>query len=93
MPRTGRYYFEIHHVIPYATDAKHVDVIDDLVKLCPTCHRALTPGRAEKSLQFQIIRKIIESREEVRQFVDTIKARSANAVNESPVEYVYSILK
>ncbi len=93
MPRTGRYYFEIHHVIPYANDAVHVDVLDDLVKLCPTCHRALTPGRAEKSLQLKIIQRIVNSREEVRQFVDAIKARSMDTAGELPVDYVYSVLK
>ncbi len=72
MPRNNRYYFEINHVIPYANDSNAVDVLDNLVKLCATCHRALTPRRASDSLQTTIIRRMLESRDEVKNFVNSM---------------------
>lgn len=89
MPRNGRYYFEINHVIPYANDNKKVDVLDNLVKLCPTCHRALTPGRADETLQREIIHNMLESRPEVKQFVIAMESgRFA-----TPEDYVFSALR
>ena len=89
MPRNERYYFEINHVIPYANNNKKVDVLDNLVKLCPTCHRALTPGRAKESLQREIIHNMLESRPEVKQFVITM----ANGKFKTPEDYVFNALK
>lgn len=89
MPRNGRYYFEINHVIPYANDNKRVDVLDNLVKLCPTCHRALTPGRADESLQREIIHNMIESRPEVKQFVIAMES----GLFATPEDYVFSVLR
>ena len=57
MPRNNRYYFEINHVVAYANDSKAVDVLDNLVKLCSTCHRVLTLGRAYPDLQKEIIKR------------------------------------
>lgn len=90
MPRNGRYYFEINHVIPFANDSETVDVLDNLVKLCPTCHRALTPGRAYDSLQKELIKKMIDSRSEVKRFV--LSMTPSNYML-SPVDYVFSMLK
>lgn len=56
---SDRYYLEIHHVIPFSTD-KSGDQLENLVKLCPACHRALTKGRAEKTYQKQLIRNILK---------------------------------
>lgn len=89
MRRNERFYFEINHVIPYASNSSVVDVLDNLVKLCPVCHRALTPGRAYEKLQKSIIKKMIESRKEVEQFVKLVMPPTFT----SPVEYVYSVLK
>lgn len=89
MPRNGRYYFEINHVVPYANDNERVDVLDNLVKLCPTCHRALTPGRASESLQREIIHNMVESRPEVKQFVLSMD----NGHFATAEDYVYSVLK
>ncbi len=89
MPRNNRYYFEVNHVIAYANDSKAVDVLDNLVKLCPTCHRALTPGRAHEELQKDIIRHELESRSEVKRFVLSMMPSNIH----SPVDYVYSMLK
>ena len=89
MPRNNRYYFEINHVIPYANDSKAVDVLDNLVKLCPICHRALTPNRAFPELQKEIIKNELDSRPEVKQFV---LSKMPNPTL-SPVDYIYGLLK
>lgn len=89
MPRNGRYYFEINHVISYANNNEKVDVLDNLVKLCPTCHRALTPGRATESLQREIIHNMVESRPEVKQFVATIKGTASTSIE----DFVFDSLK
>lgn len=89
MPKSNRYYLEINHVIPYANDSNAVDVLDNLVKLCPTCHRALTPGRATMELQKEIIRNELNSRLEVKKFVVSMMPSEYS----SPIDYVYSVLK
>ncbi len=89
MPRNDRYYFEINHVIPYSNDSSSVDVLDNLVKLCPTCHRALTPGRAYDTLQKEIIKNMINSRKEVKNFIISMMQNNQS----SPIDYVFSILK
>lgn len=89
MPRNNRYYFEVNHVIPYANDSKAVDVLDNLVKLCPVCHRALTPNRAFPELQKEIIKNELDSRPEVKQFVLSKMQNSTL----SPVDYIYGLLK
>lgn len=89
MPRNDRWYLEINHVIPYANDSEKVDVVDNLVKLCPACHRALTPNRAEESLQKHIIDKMLASRDEVLRFVKSMMPNPAL----SPTNYVFSKLQ
>ncbi|MDR0967515.1 MAG: HNH endonuclease [Rickettsiales bacterium] len=89
MPRNDRYYFEINHVIAYASDSHAVDVLDNLVKLCPTCHRALTPGRAYPDYQKTIIDKMLRSRPEVSNFVHSMMPEHLN----SPVDFVYESLR
>ena len=32
------------------------DILENLVKLCPACHRALTPNRAEESYQKKLLK-------------------------------------
>lgn len=86
MKKNNRYYFEINHVISFAN--KNVDVLDNLVKLCPTCHRALTPGRAKEKYQKDIIANMINSRKEVLNFVTSL-----NRDNIPLVEYVFNNLK
>jgi hypothetical protein len=89
MKRNDRYYFEVNHVIAYSSDSKAVDVLDNLVKLCATCHRALTPNRAQADLQKQIIEKMLSSRPEVAAFVN-----SRNSTPKlSTVEFVFQNLK
>jgi len=89
MQRNNRFYFEVNHVIAYSSDSKAVDVLDNLVKLCATCHRALTPNRAHTNLQKSIISKMLNSREAVSTFVS-----SRNKTNGlSNVDFVLQNLK
>lgn len=90
MPRNDRYYFEINHVIAYASNSQAVDVLDNLVKLCPACHRALTPGRAFPELQREIIQHELDSRPEVRRFVTTMIPAGQHI---TPEEFVFQNLK
>lgn len=89
MPRNNRYYFEVNHVIAYANDSDAVDVLDNLVKLCPVCHRALTPHRAFPDLQRHIIENMLKSRPEVGKFVSSMMP----ANYKSPIDYVFDSLK
>jgi 5-methylcytosine-specific restriction protein A len=89
MQRNNRYYFEVNHVIAYSSDSKAVDVLDNLVKLCATCHRALTPRRAHEELQKQIISKMLDSRPEVSTFVNSRNLEPGV----STVDFVFKNLK
>ncbi|GAA9692496.1 hypothetical protein VN1183_08080 [Helicobacter pylori] len=44
------YYTEIHHVISLGKD-RELDVLENLAKLCPTCHRALKKDLAKRSFK------------------------------------------
>ncbi|MGN8496674.1 HNH endonuclease [Helicobacter pylori] len=56
--RSDSYYTEIHHVISLGKD-KELDVLENLAKLCPTCHRALKKGASEEGFQKRLIGKIL----------------------------------
>lgn len=58
--RTGRYYFEIHHVISIG-DNKELDDENNMVKLCPTCHRNLKRGSGTEADQKELIRDIFKN--------------------------------
>ncbi len=57
--RSDSYYTEIHHVISLGKD-KELDVLENLAKLCPTCHRALKKGSSEEGFQKRLIGKILK---------------------------------
>ncbi|MGL2802639.1 HNH endonuclease [Helicobacter pylori] len=56
--RSDSYYTEIHHVISLGKD-QELDVLENLAKLCPTCHRALKKGASEEGFQKRLIGKIL----------------------------------
>lgn len=65
--RTKRPYMEAHHLIPisqsqYMWKKKHknIDCIENIVSLCPTCHRAIHHGEFETKLQ--ILKKLYDKR-------------------------------
>lgn len=55
--KTGTWFFEVHHVISIGDD-KMLDDEDNMVKLCPTCHRTLRRGSASPENQKEIIKEI-----------------------------------
>lgn len=65
---SGRYYLEIHHVISFSSDKKG-DQIDNLVKVCPACHRALTKNRGEEKYQKELIENILKNSNSAQQYV------------------------
>ncbi|WP_336609152.1 MULTISPECIES: HNH endonuclease [unclassified Campylobacter] len=85
--RAGIYYLEIHHVIPFAKG--NTDELDNLVKLCPACHRALTPNRAEENYQKEIIKNILENSKESKEFSKNISSYDGDEL----IEYIYSSLR
>ena len=57
---TGRYYFEIHHVISLGNNMK-LDDENNMVKLCPTCHRTLKRGSGTEQEQKELIKAIFKN--------------------------------
>lgn len=68
VPKDDRYYFEYHHVIPFSSNRSMLDIVENVVKLCPTCHRAMTKNRATNNLQIELICNILETRDDVLGF-------------------------
>lgn len=62
-----RYYLEVHHIISFSAD-RTLDQIDNLVKLCPTCHRALTKNRADEDYQKSLIGEIFVNNPKAKEF-------------------------
>lgn len=65
--RTGRYYFEIHHMISLGRN-QELDHEDNLVKLCPICHSALKRNVSSKEEQIEIIKDIYQNTPNVLEF-------------------------
>ncbi|MCQ2698858.1 HNH endonuclease [Helicobacter pylori] len=65
--RSDSYYTEIHHVISLGKD-KELDVLENLAKLCPTCHRALKKGASTEGFQKRLIRNILNHNKDNLEF-------------------------
>lgn len=61
------YYTEIHHVISLGKD-KELDVLENLAKLCPACHRALKKGSSEEEFQKRLIENILNHNKDNLEF-------------------------
>ncbi len=61
------YYTEIHHVISLGKN-KELDVLENLAKLCPTCHRALKKGSSEEGFQKRLIENILNRNKDNLEF-------------------------
>lgn len=85
---SNRYYLEIHHVIPFSQGREH-DQIDNLVKLCPVCHRIMTRGRAEEVLQRQIIGNMLKNAGNAWEYVSVLANTSDN---DAIIDYTYAKL-
>ncbi|MDA3087769.1 HNH endonuclease signature motif containing protein [Campylobacter sp. CN_NA2] len=70
-PLNGRYYTEIHHVISVGKD-KDLDVLENLAKLCPVCHRALKKGASDEKVQKDLICEILNSNPQNLEFAKII---------------------
>ncbi|MDO8146791.1 HNH endonuclease [Helicobacter pylori] len=62
------YYTEIHHVISLGKN-QELDVLANLAKLCPACHRALKKGASEEGFQKRLIRNILNHNKDNLEFV------------------------
>ena len=89
--RNGYWYFEIHHVISFANKRIQTEDFDNLVKLCPVCHRALTPNRAEKTYQMGIILNILSDDASVLKYVVDVQKKLGD--KQKPEDFVYDHLK
>lgn len=58
--KTGRYYFEVHHVISIGSN-RELDDENNMVKLCPACHRTLKRGSGTEVEQKELIKEIFEN--------------------------------
>lgn len=87
--RQGFYYLEIHHNIAFSFNNKLCDDIDNLVKLCPACHKALSKNRAEQNHQKEIIASILRHSSEAKEFA---KAISKIENNNELIDYIYETL-
>ncbi|MCQ2829500.1 HNH endonuclease [Helicobacter pylori] len=65
--RSDSYYTEIHHVISLGKN-KELDVLENLAKLCHTCHRALKKGSSEEEFQKRLIGKILNRNKDNLEF-------------------------
>lgn len=68
---TGRQYFEHHHVISLGKNYE-LDDENNIVKLCPTCHRTVKKGSAPENEQKEVIAKILKNRANVYAFASQI---------------------
>lgn len=66
---TGRYYFEIHHVISIGSN-KELDDENNMVKLCPACHRTLKRGSGTQEEQKELIREIFQNAPQTLNFAE-----------------------
>ena len=64
---TGRNHFEIHHMISYK-NGQNLDVIDNLVKLCPTCHDMMGKNSGMIKDQLAAIKKILSENDNIFEF-------------------------
>lgn len=87
--KTENYYFEIHHNIPLSNGQEY-DVYENLVKLCPVCHKQLTKGISYESDQKRIILNILKNNDDTLEFSKMIF--KINDLKEI-VNKIYSLLK
>lgn len=86
---TGRFHFEIHHMISLGTN-KELDDIDNLAKICPACHAMLSRGSADETTQKNCIRKIFEHKSNILEFC---KSYFDESDYEKVVDLVWKALK
>lgn len=68
---TGRQYFEYHHVVSLGKNSE-LDDENNIVKLCPTCHRIVKRGSAPETEQKNVIKNILINKPNVLEFARNI---------------------
>ncbi|WP_416371508.1 HNH endonuclease [Mycoplasma mycoides] len=76
----------MHHVLPFSAN-KSADVFENLVKLCPTCHKALSKNRALEDYQKKLIKNIIDNSVIVSEYLDNFIEN-----NQNKVDFIYDRL-
>lgn len=56
--KNNQMFFEVHHILPLSRGGE--DKVDNLSKICPTCHREAHYGKKEKEIQSMLIVKTLE---------------------------------
>ncbi len=65
---SGKQYMEAHHLIPHIYENckkydRHLDLIENIISLCPNCHRAVHFG--DKKTKNEILKKLFYIRKEL----------------------------
>ncbi len=89
--RDGSPYLEIHHNVAFTHDKKQCDTLENLVKLCPVCHRALTKNRAQENYQKYLIGNILDFSQEAKNFAQIISQIDENN-RHALIDFVYEAL-
>lgn len=89
-----KYYFEMHHAISFSNgqdggESNVLDVIENLVKVCPTCHTCMTAKKGLEEDIKQLILNMLHNSDKVRDFTEGYFETSDE--NEL-VERIYEIL-
>ncbi len=86
--QTQKPYLEIHHVISFGSSNKS-DVLENLVKLCPACHKALSKNRACEEYQKQLIYNIINNNSFIKKYLENFV--NCDSIGEK-IEFIYTNL-
>ncbi len=89
MRRNGAFYLEIHHNIAFTHDKNQCDTLENLVKLCPACHKALSKNRASEAHQKRLIANILAHSEQARNFAQIISRASDEG---ALIDFIYEAL-
>ncbi|WP_121073791.1 HNH endonuclease [Helicobacter pylori] len=65
--KSDSYYTETHHAVSLGKN-QELDVLENLTKLCPTCHRALKKGASAEGFQKRLIGKILKRNKDNLEF-------------------------
>ena len=87
--KTGRYHFEIHHMVSLGRN-KELDDVDNLAKICPACHACLSKGSADEKTQKRMITNIFNHKPNILNFC---KSYFDEEIFDSLVHYVWESLK
>lgn len=70
-----KYYFEMHHAISFSngkncSEYNVLDVVENIVKVCPTCHACLTAKKGLEADIKQLIINMLDNSAKVRNFTE-----------------------